>query len=111
MGGNDTQAILEALQSGPVSIGVDANSMDFQFYWDGIFSSDLCGEDLDHAVLLVGYGVDQGKAYYKVKNSWGGAWGENGYIRLARSASAHDIGMCGIQINPSFPVLKAQGES
>lgn len=104
---NDTQAILEALQSGPVSVGVDANSMDFQFYWDGVFKSDTCGEDLDHAVLLVGYGVDGDKAYWKVKNSWGAAWGESGYIRLARSNASHDPGMCGIQINPSFPILKA----
>ena len=56
-----------------------------------------CGTDLNHAVLLVGYGPD----YWKLKNSWGSDWGEGGYFRLKRGKN-----MCGIADSASYPVFK-----
>jgi len=60
-------------------------------------NDDSCGTNLDHGVLAVGYGAD----YYVVKNSWGSSWGDNGYIKLARTGDG--AGMCGIQMAASYP--------
>ena len=45
-------------------------------YKDGIFDSTECGTSLDHAVTAVGYGKENGREYFIVRNSWGPLWGE-----------------------------------
>ena len=61
--------------------------------------------ELDHAVLLVGYGTDD-LDYWTVKNSWGETWGESGYIRLGRGSEYNNgDGQCGILLQASYPVL------
>lgn len=98
------EALEEALSQGPVSVAVQANTA-MQFYFGGILSG-LCGAMLDHGVLAVGYGVDDGKKYWKVKNSWGGRWGEHGFIRMAKGTKKQ--GECGILSGPpSFPVISS----
>jgi C1A family cysteine protease len=64
---------------GPLAIAVDAT--DFQSYDSGILVCDAYG--LNHGVLLVGYGSENGKDYYIVKNSWGQNWGEKGFVRVS----------------------------
>jgi len=81
----------------PISIGIDAD------YW-GSYSSGVfcgtCGTTRDHAMLVVGYGTDaSGGAYWKVKNSWGSGWGENGYIRLCRAKTDE----CGVSDDGTYP--------
>jgi C1A family cysteine protease len=77
----------------------------FQFYSGGILTSSSCGTDLDHGVLIIGYGIEAGQKYWLVKNSWSNTWGENGYVRIARTDSTNDSGICGISMDPSFPIV------
>jgi hypothetical protein len=65
--------------------------------------SDLTADEFHHGVLVVGYGTENGIDYYLVKNSWGVSWGDSGYVKIARSDSTNDKGICGIAIQPSFP--------
>lgn len=68
-----------------MSVGLCADANLLQLYSSGVISGDCC-TDIDHGVLAVGYGVDDdsGLAYYKIKNSWGESWGEEGFFRIAR---------------------------
>jgi KDEL-tailed cysteine endopeptidase len=100
-------ALTEALlKHGPVVVDIEADQASFQFYKSGVISK-WCGSKLDHAVLLVGYGRDNatGLDYWKLKNSWGPKWGENGYVRIERHKKFRKTGMCGIASSASFPVL------
>jgi len=99
---NNEGALKKAVASQPVSIAIEAGGRDFQLYSGGVFTGD-CGTDLDHGVLAVGYGSEDGLDYWIVKNSWGVYWGESGYLRMQRNIGANDFGLCGINIEPSYP--------
>lgn len=107
---HDENSLLCAVAQQPVSVAVNAGGYDFQLYAGGVFhggcSSDP--EEVDHAVLVVGYGSENGKDYWIVKNSWGKEWGLDGYIHIARN-TGNKNGVCGIHTMPSYPV--AHGSS
>jgi len=113
---SETQ-MLAAVTKGPVSVAIEADQSGFQFYKTGVFSG-TCGTNLDHGVLVVGYGTDSGADYWKVKNSWGATWGLGGYIMLTRGNSTKTgrkllgggggggaSGECGLLKQPSYPVV------
>lgn len=101
---NET-ALKYAVLKKPISVAVDAGSGAFQFYSKGIVNSG-CGTRLNHAVLLVGYGEENGQKFWRIKNSWGSNWGEDGYIRLARQdTNEKSAGMCGLTKEASYPIL------
>jgi C1A family cysteine protease len=100
---NSDSALATAVTQQPTSVSIEADQSSFQMYSGGVMTGG-CGTNIDHAVLAVGYGVDGGVAYWKVKNSWGSSWGESGYIRLARGESYNGgEGQCGIYSGPSYP--------
>ena len=100
------EALKAAVAQQPVSVAIEADTSTFQLYAGGIVNSSSCGTNLDHGVLVVGYGSEEGKDYWIVKNSWGPDWGEDGYIKIARSSSRSDPGVCGIALQPSFPTAR-----
>ena len=91
-----------ALDIGPVSVAIEADQFIFQFYESGILNDASCGTELDHGVLAVGYGTENGTPYFIVKNSWGSSWGDNGYIKIAGTKD----NICGILSQPSYPIMK-----
>lgn len=102
---NNQLALKTAVSMGPVSIAIEADTVVFQSYSSGVITSVKCGTTLDHGVLITGYGVENGIKYWTVKNSWGSTWGENGYIKIQRTDSTNDAGICGIAMQPSFPIV------
>lgn len=102
---NNQVNLKEAVSIGPVSIAIEADTKAFQLYKSGVLTGDACGTNLDHGVLIVGYGTDAGTEYWLVKNSWGPSWGDGGYIKIGRSDSTNDPGVCGIAMQPSYPVV------
>lgn len=96
--GNETALQLAVLQQ-PISVAIEADQDGFQFYTSGVFDG-TCGQNLDHGVVVVGYGTENGKDYWLVRNSWGDSWGDGGYIKMVRGEN-----QCGISLQPSYPVV------
>tara|TARA_X000000950_G_scaffold280091_1_gene374008 strand:- start:118 stop:1092 length:975 start_codon:yes stop_codon:yes gene_type:complete len=102
---NNQVDLKEAVSMGPVSIAIEADTKVFQLYTSGVITGDECGTNLDHGVLIVGYGEENGEKYWLVKNSWGPSWGEGGYVKIGRSESTNDPGVCGVAMQASYPVV------
>ncbi|RXG68597.1 Digestive cysteine proteinase 1 [Armadillidium vulgare] len=87
---------------GPVSVAIDADHTDFTYYVNGVYYNPLCSsKNLDHAVLVVGYGTYDNQDYWLIKNSWGADWGDDGYIMMARNRENN----CGIATAAAYPLV------
>ena len=102
---NDQVSLKAAVAQQPVAVAISADTMIFQSYSSGVITSANCYTSLNHGVLAVGYGTENGQDYWLVKNSWGTSWGNNGYVKIAKSSSTNDAGVCGIAMDPSFPTI------
>ncbi|KAB5560702.1 hypothetical protein DKX38_005659 [Salix brachista] len=113
-------ALLCAAVQQPISVGMDGSALDFQLYTGvsisslpyGIYDGD-CSDDpdeIDHAVLIVGYGSENGDDYWIVKNSWGTSWGLEGYFYIKRNTDL-PYGVCAINAMASYPTKEASAPS
>jgi len=87
---------------GPAAVSVNAGGNGWQHYKNGVYPASKCPgqvNKLDHAVQLVGYGIDgtTNAPFWLVRNSWASDWGEGGYIRLAYGTNT-----CGVTDQPLF---------
>jgi len=82
---------------GPIAISVDAST--WHAYSSGVYNGcNQVNPEIDHAVVLVGYGSENGQNYWLVRNSWSASWGEAGYIKLHRGDDEQNT--CGLDIKP-----------
>lgn len=100
--GDEYILMLALADKGPLAIAVDASLDSFQNYKSGVYDDPRCSHNMNHAVLLVGYGTDDiGGDYWLIKNSWGLSYGERGYIRIARNRG----NLCGVAGDVSYPIV------
>ena len=89
MPGNETQMHQMVYQEGPAAVRIDGSGIGFQFYFGGIYVSNLCSAtDLNHAMIVTGYGtqtIQYSVEFWEAKNSWGTGCGIDGYVFMKRN--------------------------
>ncbi|KAJ8525694.1 hypothetical protein ON010_g15420 [Phytophthora cinnamomi] len=95
---DDASGLATAVAQQPVIVAVASGNNAWKQYTGGVISSCDTSE-LDHAVVVVGYTDSE----WKIRNSWGESWGEEGYIRLERTSDS--TGTCGMYGDMSYPTF------
>ncbi|CAH0403176.1 unnamed protein product [Chilo suppressalis] len=100
---NENALRLAIFKHGPISVAIDASQKSFSFYSNGVYYEPKCKnkvDELDHAVLAVGYGILNGQRYWLVKNSWSNLWGNDGYILMSSKDNN-----CGVESAPTYVLM------
>jgi C1A family cysteine protease len=107
---NNDAALQAAVALQPVVVGMHVNASLMQFYGGNVLTSTCGASELNHAVVIVGYGVSTaGTPYWKALNSWGGGWGDHGFLYLPRNTATTKYngnkGQCGVYMMPAYPTM------
>lgn len=82
----------EIYQYGPIACGINSTVLNNYTSASGIIKSGKWDQNrINHYVLVYGWGVDNGTKYWKAKNSWGSAWGNNGHFKIEKGKNAYGI--------------------
>ncbi|KAF7850597.1 hypothetical protein BT93_L5234 [Corymbia citriodora subsp. variegata] len=102
----DEHLIEMAVAAQPVTANIDTKSVEFRSYSGGVFTGPCGRQNLDHSIVIVGYGRSNsdGLNYWLIKNSWGEQWAEKGYMRIQRNSGIRE-GVCGINLAASHPIM------
>lgn len=95
--------MIKAIRKGPIGCYIYASESAYSYHSGMLTTDEECngiGNSVNHAVLIVGFGREKGKFYWKAKNTWGKDWGENGYFKIAIGRN-----LCNIEMQCRFPVL------
>jgi KDEL-tailed cysteine endopeptidase len=104
---NNANATLNAISGQPIAVLVQGSSTAFQMYTSGVISGPACGTMIDHSLAVTGYDSTASTPFITAMNSWGEAWGENGFVRIALDPSANGgMGTCGIYESPAYVIVK-----
>ena len=104
----DEPHLQQQVAKAPVAAFLDASAPQFRNYRSGIYTGPctISSSNLNHVLTVVGYGKDNGRPFWLLKNSWGTSWGEKGYMRLQRNANSNGFGQCGIALDVYYPVMR-----
>jgi hypothetical protein len=86
-------------QRGPITTTFSVTP-DFFSYQDGVYRAPSNGctpgsaNTINHALLIIGFGTDNGQDYWLVQNSWGTGWGQGGFAKIARGSNTCGIASC-----------------
>lgn len=99
----DEQKMKEVIATlGPLACSMNAGVESFVLYKEGIYDDEECNKgEVNHSILVVGYGSENGQDYWIIKNSWTDKWGEGGYAKIPRNKNS----FCGIASECSYPLL------
>eukprot|EP00003_Mantamonas_plastica_P002193 TRINITY_DN1164_c0_g1_i2.p1 TRINITY_DN1164_c0_g1~~TRINITY_DN1164_c0_g1_i2.p1 ORF type:complete len:480 (-),score=161.67 TRINITY_DN1164_c0_g1_i2:47-1486(-) len=115
-GSREKNMMREIYKNGPITAGFKVHN-DLMNYKSGVYShldfNNLLGvsdEDVDvraweptsHTIAIVGYGVENGQKYWKVQNSWGTDFGENGFFKIKRGTDECHIESAAVAIEPDM---------
>lgn len=101
---NNNDKLKQAVRQQPITAAVDAST--WQFYSGGAFDGNGCStSSITHFVTVVGYGTISSRPVWKVENSWGNTWGEQGYLYIVRS-SGYSSYPCGLPTNTFYPFFQ-----
>jgi len=103
----DEQKIMDLIfKHGAVMASMNASESSFHNYASGVYQGCSPGTGTNHAVLIVGYGKEKGVKYWKVKNSWGEYWGDNGFVKIKRGNNE-----CGIEGQAAIATCESTGSA
>ncbi|KAE8818522.1 papain-like cysteine proteinase [Hordeum vulgare] len=102
---NSEVSMVNIVANQPIAASIVVHGGQFQHYKGGIYNGPCATSKLNHVITIVGYGQQAyGAKYWIVKNSWGAAWGNKGYMLMKRGTK-NPLGQCGIAVRPIFPLM------